>query len=98
MKKYSFIKSTSMATLVLSLCFSPRAVLADQQIQLRFNLPVHLDLTVNELGCDNAPGPQITVEGSFALGGLGAELIFQNNVKGTHTATDTFTTDVVLVP
>src|SRR5262249_38383007 len=45
-----------------------------------------------------SPGPQITLSGEITLGGLQAQLIFQNNVKGTHTTVVTFATNVVLIP
>jgi hypothetical protein len=54
--------------------------------------------TVNETGCNNSPGPQITLDGELVLGGLQVELIFQNNTKGTHTTSVTYGTNVVLIP
>src|SRR5262249_15462058 len=98
MKTHILHKSASVAAMLVLLCSKPLTATAGQQVQLQFNLPVHLDFTVNELGCQNSPGPQITVEGSMALGGLGVEWIFQNNVKGTHTATDAFTAQALLLP
>jgi hypothetical protein len=52
---------------------------------------------VTESGCLNSPGPTITLEGVIALGGLDTQLIFQNNEKGTHTATVTYGTNVTLL-
>ena len=49
-------------------------------------------------GCTNPPGPFITLSGELTLGGITARLIFQNNVKGTHTHTEDVTADVVIVP
>jgi hypothetical protein len=37
------------------------------------------------------------LEGAIALGGLGTKLVFQNNEKGTHTATVTYGTNVTLL-
>ncbi|HTL55774.1 MAG TPA: hypothetical protein VL361_08845 [Candidatus Limnocylindrales bacterium] len=71
---------------------------ADQQISAQFNMPIHITTLVNESGCDNSPGPYITLEGEIALGGLQVELILANNVKGTHMTDVTFDTKVVLVP
>jgi len=48
--------------------------------------------------CSNSPGPQITLDGTIALGGLNVELIFRNNVKGTHTYVAESTTEIVAVP
>jgi len=49
-------------------------------------------------GCTNHPGPFITLSGELTLGGITARLIFQNNVKGTHTHTEDVTADVVVIP
>jgi hypothetical protein len=39
--------------------------------------------------CSNKGGPYITLNGDLVLGGLHANFIFRNNVKGTHTAEET---------
>ncbi len=70
---------------------------ADQQFNFGFDMPVQANVHVSETGCDNSPGPWVTVEGEIVLGGLTAELIFQNNLKGTHSATNTYSTNIVLV-
>lgn len=72
------------------------SALADQELQFGYEMPVQARVTVDETGCDNSPGPWITVEGEILLGGLQAELVFQNNVKGTHSATNLYSTNVVL--
>ncbi len=46
----------------------------------------------------NAPGPQVTLSGEVALGGLETKLIFQNNLQGTHTYEDTTTATAVVIP
>jgi hypothetical protein len=71
---------------------------ADQQVTAEFNQPVAVSVNINETGCDNSPGPQITIDGNIALGGLQIQLILANNVKGTHTTVVTLATNVVLVP
>ncbi len=48
--------------------------------------------------CANAPGPRVTLSGELTLGGLGIELLFKNNVKGTHTYTTVSTASVVVIP
>jgi hypothetical protein len=68
------------------------------QVTARLTMPMKVKGTVNETGCFNSKGPQVTLEGEIELGGLQAELVFQNNAKGTHTATATYGTNVVLVP
>jgi hypothetical protein len=71
---------------------------AGQQVTTRFSMPMQLNGTITETGCQNSPGPQVTLEGEIILGGLQVDLIFQNNVKGTHTTTVTYGTNVVLIP
>lgn len=46
-------------------------------------------------GCSNKGGPFITLDGNLTLGGLHANFIFRNNVKGTHTAEES--RDVALI-
>lgn len=64
------------------------------------NIPMSLQAAIaaSASGCTNAPGPQVTLTGELALGGLGIELIFQNNVQGTHTFTTTTTATAVVIP
>ena len=47
--------------------------------------------------CNNAPGPFITLNGELALEGINGRLIFRNNKKGTHEASEDVTVDVVLL-
>lgn len=44
------------------------------------------ELRVGVSGCNNNPGPWITLGGDITLSGVGANVIFRNNLKGTHTA------------
>ncbi len=71
---------------------------ASQEITLPVTVPMQVTLNVNATDCDNSPGPYITLEGEIAVGGVQAQLIFQNNVKGTHRTTRTVGTPAVLVP
>ncbi len=57
---------------------------------------VHTDVTTGS--CDNSPGPWITLTGEISLGGLGIQLIFRNNMKGTHEHTEQMTASVVVLP
>src|SRR6266567_1738380 len=50
-------------------------------------MPVRVQAAVDMSGCNNSPGPQITVSGAVSLGGLTVDLTFQNNVIGTHSYT-----------
>lgn len=56
----------------------------------------HADVTAS--GCDNSPGPYITLTGEFSFGGLGVQLIFRNNMKGTHEHTEETTVSVIVIP
>jgi hypothetical protein len=70
---------------------------ADREISAAFNMPVHVNAVVDESGCENHPGPTITLGGEISLGGLNARVIFMNNTKGTHTATVVSQFDVTLL-
>src|SRR5262245_12033949 len=88
----------SLATMIaVGLAFSP-AVRADQEVTAQVSLPIKINGVVNETDCNNSPGPTISLEGQVVLGGLQVQLIFMNNVKGTHTATITYSTNVLLIP
>ena len=76
-------------TLIVLALAVPALLRADQQITTRYSMPVRVFGKVTETGCNNSPGPQITLEGEIALGGIQVELIFKNNEKGTHTASAT---------
>ncbi len=60
------------------------------------SVSAHTDVSAS--GCDNSPGPYITLTGEISLGGLGVQLIFQNNVKGTHTHIEETTATVIVIP
>ena len=70
---------------------------ADQQVSTGFSLPMQVNAVVDESGCQNHPGPTITLGGEIKLGGLNARLTFMNNTKGTHTATVVSQFDVNLL-
>jgi hypothetical protein len=91
-------KATSALAVVATLSLSASSLRADQQVSAICSMPIHVTANINETGCDNSPGPQVTLDGAIALGGLQVELIFQNNVIGTHQTVVTFDKTVVLVP
>jgi len=70
---------------------------ADQQISANFAMPVHVNAIVDESGCQNHPGPEISMGGEIKLGGLKARVIFSNNKKGTHTVVVLSKFDVTLL-
>jgi hypothetical protein len=94
--KKAVIKSLG-GLLGLLAVFTLSSARADQTVGVNFNMPVHVNCHVAETGCDNSPGPQITLDGDILLGGLKVQLIFMNNLKGTHTSVVTFQTNVVLL-
>src|SRR5436309_11693322 len=71
---------------------------AQKQVAKTFTMPVQVHAAVGFSNCSNSPGPQITLDGSMSLGGLNVDLIFRNNLKGTHTYTDQQSVEVVAVP
>src|ERR1051326_4096857 len=91
-------KIASATAAVAALTFGATSLRADQSVSVPFTMPVHATVNVNESGCDNSPGPQITLEGELALGGLQVQLLFENNVKGTHQTAVTASQNVVLIP
>lgn len=68
------------------------------QVIKEFSMPVWATASTEVTGCDNSPGPYITIEGGLALGGLGSRMTFANNVKGTHTFSDDAEVEVTVVP
>jgi len=79
-------------------CVMSEASAGPQTVSTTYQMPVRLQGSVSESGCDNSPGPYITLSGELALGGMGMEVIFRNNAKGTHTATDESAASVVVLP
>jgi len=69
---------------------------AEVTVSKAFHMPLQVNGTVNATDCSNSGGPEVTLGGTIHLGGLQMQLIFQNNVKGTHTATVWTTNNVVL--
>jgi len=90
------MKKSVVAMLVGLACAFPAH--AQKQVARTFTTPVQVHAIVGFSDCSNSPGPQITLDGAIALGGLNVDLIFRNNVKGTHTYTAEQTVQVVAVP
>ena len=65
-------------------------------VDANLSLSAHVNLTVNEIGCQNSPGPTVTLEGHIVLGAVCAKVLFSNNAKGTHTASVVQEAQVVL--
>jgi hypothetical protein len=61
-------------------------------------MPVQVQASASMTGCNNSPGPQITLSGTVSLGGLTFDMIFRNNAIGTHTLIEESSVDVQAVP
>ncbi|MGQ0798430.1 MAG: hypothetical protein ACT4OI_11310 [Methanobacteriota archaeon] len=72
--------------------------LVGKTVSASIPMPTTVKASATASGCENAPGPKVTLTGEVAIGGLGVELIFKNNAKGTHTHTETTTATAVLIP
>jgi hypothetical protein len=94
--KASCIK-TIQAGAALVAMLAAQSAFADKEVSASIGLGMKINAIVNEEGCLNHPGPTITLGGEIALGTLGARVTFQNNAKGTHTATVSTTHDAVLL-
>ncbi len=69
-----------------------------QSVSAEVPMPVGVHIDAASSDCQNSPGPKITLSGQLALAGLGVQMTFQNNVKGTHEHTETTTATAVLIP
>lgn len=58
----------------------------------------HLSLAATASGCENNPGPYITIDGALTLSGVGARVILTNNRRFTHVTEADVTADVEIVP
>jgi len=78
--------------------FLGRCVQGLATTNVSFPLASSATVDVTTGGCENNPGPFITLSGEIKLGGINARLIFKNNVKGTHTHEEPIVVDVVVLP
>jgi hypothetical protein len=87
-----------LCLLVVCLVMTASSVEAGQSVSAAVPIQVSLKGGVETSGCENSPGPEVTLSGALTLGGIGLDLIFRNNEKGTHTATEEARVDAVLLP
>ncbi len=93
------MKQLSLASaLVVMLLLATAPAYGTTQVSKSISMMAHGNFQTTTSGCENSPGPYITLKGEISLGGLGVELIFKNNEKGTHTHTEDATANVVVVP
>jgi hypothetical protein len=92
------IKSLIMGAALAGVAnFGTNSLRADQTVGADFNMPIQVNANINETGCNNNPGPYVTIDGNIVLGGLKLQLTFANNVKGTHTTVVTLQTNITLI-
>jgi len=90
------MRKTGFTLLALSACLASVASAATVSQNLSQTASVNLSATPS--GCENNPGPFITLNGELKLSGVTARIILSNNEKGTHTASSDVTADVVIIP
>jgi hypothetical protein len=79
------MKPQRLITVAAAMLAAVQIAHADRQVSANFAMPIHINAVVDESGCENHPGPEISMGGEIKLGGLKARIIFSNNLKGTHT-------------
>jgi len=67
-------------------------------INKSFTQTATVHITATPSGCENNPGPYITLNGGISLGGVGAKILLSNNVKFTHSSSATVAGSVALIP
>src|SRR3989441_10646055 len=92
------LKKTVMVALVLAVLGITSVAHATTTASTTFQTPVHVQTSMTTSGCDNSPGPQITLQGAMTVGGLGFQLLFENNLAGTHTFTIESTASAEVIP
>lgn len=85
--KFKFILASILA-LSAAACSSTEEVGTAQQaltqVVQNVAVPSHVGAGVTATDCSNSPGPFITLDGVLTLGSMKVQLVFRNNMKGTH--------------
>jgi hypothetical protein len=71
---------------------------ATTTISKSFVQSAHLSVNASASGCENHPGPFITLDGGLTFSGLTARIILTNNAKFTHVGSADVSADVQLIP
>jgi len=66
----NMLKKTAMVALVLASSHSRRRP-RNNNSQHNLQTPVNVQTSMTASGCDNSPGPQITLQGAMTIGGIG---------------------------
>jgi hypothetical protein len=90
------MRKTAFTLLMLSTCLVSVASAATVNQNLSQMASVSLSATPS--GCENNPGPYITLNGEMRLSGISARIILSNNTKFTHSAGADVSADVVIIP
>jgi len=90
------MRRTLLTVAALTLGLAATASAASFSANVKQNARV--SLTATPSGCENNPGPYITLNGQLSLSGVTARIILSNNAKFTHSASSDVSADVVLVP
>ena len=90
------MRKTVFTVLMLTACLASVASAATISQKLSQTASVNLQATPS--GCENNPGPFITIDGEMRLSGINARIILSNNTHFTHTTGADVTADVVLIP
>lgn len=69
-----------------------------ESVSATLPMALQAELSASASECTNAPGPQVTLSGVLALGGMGVQLTFQNNADGTHQYSTTTTATANVIP
>jgi hypothetical protein len=83
---------------VAALVLAAGPAFAGRTVSTTHSMPVRLQANLETSGCENSPGPYITLSGAIILDGVSADIIFRNNAQGTHQATVQRDVEVVLLP
>lgn len=67
-------------------------------MECRLEVPATTTASFSAAECQNSPGPYIVMEGAMTLGGLGLQLIFRNNARGTHEHVEQVTVSMTIIP
>ena len=92
------LKKTTIAALVIAILGITSVAHATTTASTTFQTPVNVQTSMTTSGCDNSPGPQITLQGAMTVGGIGVQLLFENNLAGTHTFTVESTATATVIP
>ena len=76
------MRKSAFTLLMLSACLASVASAATISQKLSQTASVNINATPS--GCENNPGPYITLNGEVSLSGVTARIILTNNAKFTH--------------